>query len=170
MDFLELAKSRYSVRSFKATPVSDEEIMLILQAAQAAPTACNIQPQRIIAVKSAEGIEKFRKCTPCHFNAPLAFIVCHDTEKCWKRSYDGKSSGDIDASIVATHMMLEAYELNIGSTWVMYFIPEAVKTEFDLPDNIEPTAVLVMGYPSEECVPSKLHFDRKSKEEYTTFA
>jgi hypothetical protein len=39
--------------------------------------------------------------------------VCYDSELCWTRDFDGKESGDIDASIVATHMMLEAWELGI---------------------------------------------------------
>ena len=35
---------------------------------------------------------------------------------------DGKNSGDIDASIVATHMMLEIADLGLGSIWVMYWV------------------------------------------------
>ncbi len=100
-----------------------------------------------------------------HFNAPLALLVCFDKNECWKREYDGKSSGDIDASIVCTHMMLEAAELGVGSTWVMHYIPEAVKTEFELPDNLESVALLVMGYPAEDIKPSPLHFNKKAIEE-----
>ena len=42
-------------------------------------------------------------------------------------------------------MMMEATELGIGTTWIMYFVPEAIKIEFDLSDNIEPVAILIMG-------------------------
>ena len=161
MPFLDLAKARYSVRSFKPEPVAQEAIDRILEAGNAAPTACNKQPQKIIVVNSEEGLALLRKCTECHFNAPLAFIVCHDKSLCWNRHYDGKSSGDIDASIVATHMMLEAAELGVGSTWVMYFIPEAVRTEFELDENVEPTAILVMGYPSDDAKPSVTHSSKK---------
>ena len=165
MDFLELAKERYSVRSFEKRPVEDEKIEKIIEAGRVAPTACNNQPQRIICVKSEEGLEKLKKCTSCHFNAPLAFIIGYDKNEAWKRSFDGKSSGDIDASIVATHMMLEAWEEGIGSTWVMYFIPEAVNEEFGIGDDIEPTAILVMGYAGSGAKPAGLHFDKKNKEE-----
>ena len=161
MSFIDLAASRYSARSFEKTPVPDDKIALILEAGRLAPTACDNQPIGIIAVKSEEGLAKLRKCTECHFGAPLAFIVCCDKNVCWKRSFDGKQSGDIDASIVATHMMLEAADIGIGSTWVMYFIPDAVRTEFDLPENIDPVAILVMGYPAGDCVPSKRHTQRK---------
>ena len=163
MSFYELASERYSVRKFKDTPVPDEIVKKILKVGRLAPTACNKQPQQIIVLKSPEGLALLRKCTECHYNAPLAFIVCYDKDKAWKREYDGKCSGDVDASIVSTHMMFEAWENGIGSTWVMYFIPEAVKTEFGLPDNIVPVSVLVMGYPDAE--PSPRHFQRDDPDE-----
>lgn len=162
MDFLELAGARYSVRSFADKPVEQNVIDKLLQAALLAPTACNRQPQRILVINDGEGIQKFRKCTECHFNAPAAMLVCYDKNECWVRGYDGKNSGDIDASIVATHIMLAAADMGLGTTWVMHFIPEAVRCEFALPDNIEPTALLVMGYPAEDAGPSPLHTKSKS--------
>lgn len=169
MEFLELAKERFSVRKFKELSVPQEDIDKILEAGRVAPTACNNQPQKILVINSKEGIEKFKKCTECHFNAPLAFVVSYDKKQCWKRPYDGKTSGEIDASIVATHMMLEATELGIGSTWVMYFKPKAIKAEFAFPDDIEPVAVLVMGYPAEGAKPAGLHFKTKELAEMTTY-
>lgn len=167
MDFQELATKRYSARSFRQTPVSKTEIEKILMAGNAAPTAHNNQPQKIIVVQSSKGLETLKKCTECHYNAPLAFIICYDKDKCWKRSYDNKCSGEIDASIVATHMMLEAADLDIGSTWIMYFIPEAVRVEFELPDNIEPVVILIMGYT--DAKPSMEHSKRRNLEEYVSY-
>ncbi len=161
MEFSELIKSRFSVREFADRKVEREVIEKILKASQTAPTACNRQPQRIFVIESKEGLAKFRKCTRSHFYAPLAILVCFDRDECWKREYDGKSSGDIDASIVCTHMMLEASDLGVGSTWVMHYIPEAVKAEFELPDNLESVALLVMGYPKEGVTPSPLHYETK---------
>lgn len=161
MDFIELAENRFSVREFSDRKVERDVIEKILRAGQVAPTACNLQPQRILVLESEDALEKLRKCTKCHFHAPLAMLVCFDKGECWKRKYDGKSSGDIDASIVCTHMMLEAAQLGVGSTWVMYYIPEAVKVEFGLPNELESTALLVMGYPEEGVKPNPLHFDIK---------
>lgn len=169
MEYSELIQRRYSARSFAADPISEHDLHLILEAGRLAPTACNNQPQRILAVKSPEGMALLKKCTECHFNAPAALIVCYDKSACWKRPFDGHDSGDIDASIVTTQMMLEAANLGIGTTWVMYFIPEAVKTEFDLPDSWEPTAILVMGHPSEKCAPSGMHGSRKELRETVRF-
>lgn len=169
MDFLELAEKRYSVRKFEDRPVDPEQIDKILQAGHLAPTACNRQPQRILVVNSEEAVKKLRKCTECHFNAPAAMLVCYDKSECWVRNRDGKNSGEIDASIVATHMMLEAAELGIGTTWVMNFIPEAVRCEFELPDNIEPVALLVMGYPAEDVKPSPMHAKSRPAEELVVY-
>lgn len=169
MNFLKLAEDRFSVREFSDKKIESDVIEKILRAGQVAPTACNRQPQRIFVIESEEALEKFRKCTVCHFNAPLAFLICFDKDECWKREYDGKSSGDIDASIVCTHMMLEAAALGVGSTWVMHYIPEAVKVEFELPENLESTAILVMGYPKEGVSPSPLHLKNKAIEETVKF-
>ncbi len=161
MDFLELSESRFSVREFADKKVEREVTEKILRAGQLAPTACNFQPQRIFVIESQAALAKLGKCTKSHFHAPLAMLVCFDKNECWKREYDGKLSGDIDASIVCTHMMLEAAALGVGSTWVMHYIPEAVKKEFELADDLETTALLVMGYPKEGITPNPMHFKSK---------
>lgn len=157
MSFMKLAADRYSVRQFQDKAIEQDKIDSILKAGHLAPTACNRQPQRILVINSEEGISKLRKCTMSHFGAPAAMLICYDKDACWCREYDGKLSGDIDASIVTTHMMLEATMLGIGTTWVMHFIPEAVREEFALPDNFEPVALLVMGYPAESSRPFPAH-------------
>ena len=55
MDFQALAAQRYSLRKYSDRPVEDEKLQLILQAAQSAPTAHNLQPQRIFVLRSAPG-------------------------------------------------------------------------------------------------------------------
>lgn len=167
-NFLSLIENRYSVRKFEDRPVEKDALEKILKAGHLAPTACNNQPQKIYVIESNEALEKLYRCTECHFNTKTALIICYDREKCWKRSYDGKTSGDIDASIVTTHMMLEAASLGIGTTWVMYFIPEAVRVEFDLPVNIEPVAILTMGYPAKDAKPAPGHEKYRASEEIIT--
>lgn len=169
MDFLQLAKERYSVRKFKKQEVPQEIIDKILDAAMVAPTGCNNQPQRIIVVKSKEGLEKAYGCTRCHFEAPLIFIICYNKDECWYRPYDGKGCGVVDASIVTTHMMMEAWENGIGSCWVMHYRPEDVKKAFDLPDNIESVAMLVMGYADEDAVPAPGHLNTKNLEDIVKY-
>lgn len=167
--FLTLAKNRFSVREFSARKVEDEVIEQILTAGQVAPTACNRQPQRIFVLQSDDALARLRKCTMSHFNAPLALLVCYDKTECWQREYDGKPSGDIDASIVCTHMMLEAAQLGVGSTWVMHYIPEAVREEFALPEQLESTAILVMGYAKDGISPAPMHAKNKPLDETVRF-
>lgn len=165
MDFLTLAKQRYSVRRFSDRRIEEDKLEKILIAGQSAPTACNRQPQKVYVLESADALEKWRKCTPCHFGETLVLLTCTDKTENWKRDFDGKTSGDVDASIVMTHMMLEGWELGIGSTWVMYFIPEAVREEFGLPESLEPIGALFMGYPAEDVKPSPLHEKKKDLSE-----
>ena len=145
------------MRKYRQKKVPGELVEQILRAAELAPTGCNNQPQRIIVVESEEGLTRLRECTRCHFDAPLAFIIGYNKNECWKRPYDGKLSGDIDASIVTTHMMLEAAELGLGTCWVMHYRPEVLREKFGISEEIETTALLVAGYPAEESVPAAGH-------------
>jgi len=164
-DYKQLITDRYSVRKFTDETIDEQIIKKILEAGQLAPTACNRQPQRILVINSEEGLINLRKCTGSHFGATAALLVCYDKTECWKREYDGKTSGDIDASIVTTHMMLAAAALGIGTTWVMHFIPEAVIEEFQIPSSMEPVALLVMGHPARDAEPFPGHCQCKPLEE-----
>lgn len=145
MDFLTLAKKRYSVRAYTEQKVEKEKLDAILEAAHVAPTGGNCQPQHLIVVQSDEGLNKIGKAANI-YGAPLAIIVCSDTCKTWTRPFDGKKLTDIDASIITDHMMMEATELGLGSVWVCYFKPDVLKAEFKLPSNLEPVNILVIGY------------------------
>ena len=91
----------------------------------------------------------------------MAILICYDKNTSWKRSYDKKDHGDIDASIVCASMMFEAAELGLGTSWVCNFDPEAVKREFSLPGNIVPSSILPLGYPADDAKPAPLHEQRK---------
>ena len=172
MDFLNLAQERFSVRKFTDKPIEQEELNKILKAGHVAPTAKGLQPYRIVVVNNEEALEKLQKATKCHFDTKTAMLICYKAEECYQRPYDGKISGEIDASIVTTHMMLEAASLGIGSTWVMHFRPEVLRSEFEIPATLEPVAILVMGYPAEDAVPAPMHSQFRPMEElvsYNTF-
>ncbi len=158
MEYFDLIEKRFSVRNFSREKLSKEDTEKILKAGHLAPTGCNNQPQRIYVLESDEAIEKLKLCTKCHFNAPNAMLVCYNKDEVWRRKYDGKSCGVADACIVATHMMLAAADIGIGTTWVMHFDPTALVKEFEIPENIIPVALLVMGYPADDAAPLDMHF------------
>ena len=60
MDFEKICKERYSVRSYKSTPVEDEKIAKILEMVRLAPTAINNQPYEIFYAKTPSGLEKLK--------------------------------------------------------------------------------------------------------------
>lgn len=149
MNFLSIAKSRYSVRNYNGKKVEENKLNTILDAAHVAPTAANLQPVHLIVVQEEEGLSKIGKAANI-YNAPLAIIVCSDHSKAWTRPFDNKQTVDIDASIITDHMMLAASEQGLGTVWVCYFKPDIIKNEFNLPDNLEPINILVIGYSDEQ--------------------
>lgn len=161
MNFLDLAKDkRYSVRKFKDTPVEKEKIDLILEAGRVAPTACNYQPQRILIIENQDAHDKLKQCTSWYFGAPVVLMVCYDKTTVWKNKTNGTVGGDVDASIVTTHMMLQAAELGLGTTWVGAFNHQKARELFLIPDYIVPVALLPIGYPEDGTEPHPWHFKR----------
>ena len=159
MTFSELAASRWSVRSFQDTPIEDEKMQLILEAGRVAPTAKNNQPQRIYVAKSEEARQKLKSVCRCTWDAPVILVVCYDLERCYhSKLTPGYHSGEKDAAIVCTHMMLQAWELGIGSCWVGLFKADEVGEILGLPEHIRVMGLLPMGYPAADAKPLELHF------------
>ena len=159
MTFQELAHARYSVRAYRNDPIEEEKLNLILEAGRAAPTACNNQPQKIFIAKSEESRKKLASVCRCTFDAPVILVVCYDRDRNWKNKLQpGYESGETDAAIVCTHMMLQAFELGIGSCWVGYFNANTVAEVLGLPENLTVSALLPIGYPAENAQPKEMHF------------
>lgn len=161
MDFLELASSRFSARKFSSRMVEEDKLINILSAGRVAPTAKNNQPQQVYVLQSKDNLERINKVSPCIYGASTVLMVCSNTDICWSSEDKLYSSAEMDASIVCTHMMLEAKDLGIDSCWVLRFDRILAKELFNLPKNIEPFCLLPIGYSEENCEPNDRHFDRK---------
>jgi len=176
MELLKLMSDRYACRRYSEENIKEEDLNKILEAGRVAPTAHNEQPQRIYVVKSEEGKAKLMKDFKFDFKAPC-YLVCgyneedgYNEEEAWKNPLDNnKDSGEVDISIVMTHMMLMAEELGLGTCWIGFFDPLAVKKNLDIPENVKVVAVLSLGYHREDDRPSKLHTIRRSNEELVKF-
>ena len=166
-DFFDLASQRYSCRKFSDKPVEDEKIQKILEAGRLAPTAKNGQPQCIYVVNSAEMREKLKDASPCTFDAPVIFVMCGDVKDCWHDPYTGRPRAEMDVSIITTHMMLEAADLGLGSTWVCMANPHKLHTMLDMPEKHYPYCILPVGYPADDAEPSERHTLRKEVSEFT---
>lgn len=167
MEFEKVIRERFSVRKFKSDLVSDELINKILEAGNLAPTAKNNQPQKIYVVKSKEGLDKIDKASPCRYNAPVCLIVASDKNKAWSK--ENYSTYEMDACIVATHMMLEATNVGVDNIWIEMFDKDIIKQEFDLDANIEPICLIPLGYKTDDCEPSVMHNKRKNISEIVEY-
>lgn len=166
MTFLELAAARYSVRSYKATPVEEEKLAAVLEAGRLAPTAVNYQPQKVYIIRPGEVMQRLNEQCRFTFGAPLVLAVGYDKDRDWKnKRMPGYSSGETDAAIVTTHMMLAAWEQGLGSCWVGAADFDAVHAALGLPENVRLTALLPLGYAADNAVPGPLHAQSRPLEE-----
>ena len=169
MDFLSLAKQRCSVRKYKVDAVEKDKLDKILEAARIAPTAANIQSQRLLVINSNEGLKKLSRGVNYH-GAPLAIIVCGDHSNVFVRPFDKKDMVSVDATIVADHIVLEAEDLGLSSCWLTYFEPTVIRKEFHIPDHLEPVAIIALGYADTvKSSPERHSKDRKAVNDFVYY-
>ena len=164
MDFLDLAKERFSCRKFTEKQVEQEKIDKIIQAGILSPTAVNKQPFKIFEIRK-ENTDKLKKATPFTFDAPVFLAVGADNSNSYIRQFDNKNFAEIDATIVATHMMLEVHNLGLGTTWVGHFDEKILKSEFPQMSDYTIIAIFPIGYPASDVQASPMHYQYKPKEE-----
>ena len=162
MTFMELAAKRYSVRSFSDRPVEQEKLDELLKAGNLAPTAKNIQPQRIYVLQSPEALKKLSELSPCVYGAATVLLFAYDADEEWKNPMEeGVHAGVEDVSIVATHVMLRAAELGLDTCWCNYFANSEVEKAFGLPDNEKVVLFLDVGYAAPDAGPAPGHSAKK---------
>ena len=165
MEFIDLARNRYSERKFDSAPIENDILYKILEAGRLAPTACNNQPQRFYVLRSADALAKAAKLTYT-YHAPVVILVCYVNSEAWHNPRDGFCSGDMDASIAASSMMFEAEDLGVHSIWLRGFDAVNVQEAFELPAGTVPSLMLALGYPAEGAAPHKMHSEREPMEEF----
>ncbi len=167
MEFNEVIRKRTATRKFSDKKLAEVDIKKILEVGNLAPTAKNYQPQLIYVIVSKEGLEKIDKITPCRYNAQCCLLVCSDKNKAFH--INEFSTFEIDATIVATHMILEATDLNIDSTWIEAFDKNEVKEAFNLDESIDPVCIINLGYKTDDCPENSLHNQRKELNEIVKY-
>ena len=168
MTFKELAQKRYSVRSYSAEPVSDEQLNYILECARIAPSAVNFQPWHFYLARTEEALQKVRLTYPRSWfaTAPLVIVgcICHDQS--WHRPTDQKDHGDIDIAIATEHICLAAAEQGLGTCWVCNFDAQLCHQLLQLPDNEEAAVLIPLGHLAADAQPRPT--TRKPLEEIVT--
>ena len=169
MEFTEVVKGRYSCKKYSDRPLEKEKLDAILEAGRVAPTAKNLQEQKVYVVQSAEMLAKIDGVTPCRYGAPTVLIVAFDKNNVFTYPGGMRDSGIEDATIVATHMMLAAAEAGLDSCWLNYFDPDKAAEALKLPEDETLVMFLDVGYGADGVRPLPNHEKTKSLDELVTY-
>ena len=169
MEFKEVIKSRYSCKKYSDRQVEPEKLTAILEAGRLAPTAKNLQEQRVYVVQSPEILAKIDAVTPCRYGAPTVLVVAFDKKNVFIYPGGKRDSGVEDASIVATHMMLAAADEGVDSCWLNFLDPDKMAEALGLPENEEVLMVLDLGYAADGAGPLANHANRKAISETVVY-
>lgn len=169
MEFTDVVKNRYSCKKYSDRPVAPEALTEILKAGRLAPTAKNLQEQRIYVVQSPKGLAKIDGVTPCRYGAPTCLVVAFDKNRVFTYPGEKRNSGIEDATIVATHLVLAAANAGLDSCWINFFDPDKLAAALGLPENEEILMLLDLGYAAEGAAPLANHHSRKPLEETVTY-
>jgi len=141
---------RRSVRQFSTTKVEEVKIIKLLKAAMQAPSAVNQQPWQFIVVEDRQRIEELALCSKYSKfarEAPLLIVVLTKVKDLISENYIQQ-----DLGACCQNLMLEAVELDLGSTW-MGIYPDKERMDFIIESlNIDrnealPFALIAVGYP-----------------------
>jgi nitroreductase len=150
MDFYQVVATRRSIRKYKQTPVEEEKLNKILEAARIAPSAANKQPWHFIVIKDDKIKRSLKEAygREWFYTAPVIICACGEPEKGWVRC-DGKDYTDVDVTIAFEHLVLAAVAEGLGTCWVGAFDPDKARKILGLPEGIEPLAFTPLGYSDE---------------------
>jgi nitroreductase len=152
MNFIELATRRSSIRDFERKPVEKEKLLYILEAARMAPSAVNFQPWKFIVITKPELLESVQSVYHRQWltTAPVIIIALGNHQKGWRRKSDDKDFTEIDVAIAIDHLTLAATEQGLGTCWICNFDVEKCNQLLNIPDHLEPIALIPVGYPVQQ--------------------
>lgn len=150
MIFAELVQKRLSVRDYTTQPIEEQKVAHILEMARLAPSAVNFQPWRFVVITSERGRKAVFDSYPREWvkPVPLFILVCGNRNESWKRKSDNKDHLDIDLGIVIEHICLAATEEELGSCIICNFDTPLCRRAFNIPEYMEPAAIISIGYPA----------------------
>ena len=168
MDILETIFTRRSIRKYTGTLVSEDDLKTILKAGFCAPSAMNLQPRHFVVLKDSgilKGITEIHPYAKMLTQAGCGILVCGDKTK---QPEVGYIVEDCSASI--QNMLLAAYGLGLGAVWCGIYPREervrAIAELLNLPENIVPVGLVVVGHKDENKEPNdryddtKVHYDK----------
>ena len=170
-DFLELSKSRRSIRGYKDQDVSKEQLMKLIEAAQSAPSAGNCQPWHFYVVKDKK-LQAEMKAGAYNqdfiLSASACIVVCTDSKRSEGRYGErGKNLYVIqDTAAAILNILLCAKDMGLGTCWVGAFDEAKIADVLKLPEDFRPVGIIPVGYPANDSYPPQ---NRRPIEEIVTF-
>ena len=151
MNVFDAIRTRRSIRKYLNKPVEREKLSKILEAARLSPSAANRQPWRFIVVTDQKIKEELRAAydEDWFVSAPVIIVGCALPSEAWVRS-DGEEYWKVDLAIAMQNLILEAWELGLGTCWIGAFREDEVKRILGIPDEARVVALAPLGYPAEE--------------------
>ncbi len=155
--------ARRSIRKYKSKPVERDKVEKLLAAAMAAPSAGNGQPWHFVVIDERDTLNRiteFHQYSQMLKEAPLAVVVCGDTGN---ERYSGFWVQDCAAA--TQNILLEAYELGLGTVWLGVYPNEShisnMRNLLNLPEEVFPLAIVAVGYPDEQKEPADRYTSEK---------
>ncbi|MBA7530584.1 5,6-dimethylbenzimidazole synthase [subsurface metagenome] len=157
MALLDLIRQRKSVRDFLDRPVEREKIMMCLEAARLAPSACNSQPWKFIVVDDRQLKNKLCRAAFSGIysinsfckKAPVIVVIVSEKSKFLARiggMFRGTKYYLIDIGIAVEHFVLQAEDLGLGTCWIGWFNEGAVKSILNVPQHKKIDILIALGY------------------------
>lgn len=140
MDVFEAVRTLLAVRQFKETPIPDEIVHEIVEAAHLTASSMNGQPWHFIVVRDKETLGKLGAAAPTGRyieQAPLAIAV----------AITDSPFGVSDASRAIQSMTLTAWSHGVGSNWVGFHRLDAAKPILGIPETLDLLSIVPFGYP-----------------------
>lgn len=154
MDLMQGLLTRRSVRKYTDKKIEKSIMEEIIRVAQYSPSAHDKRPWEFLVIEDKEVLKEFRRLQRASLfaeNAAAVVLVCVDKDRTLSREKEGWSYEDIDGSSATMNLLLAAHAKGIGACWCgcspMSKPVADVAEKFNLPENIKPFSIVVMGYP-----------------------
>jgi nitroreductase len=150
MDVFTAISQRCSVRAYKATDVEEDKLRKVLEAARHSPSASNRQDWKFIIVRNKETRKKLAKAAfgqSFIAEAPIVIVACGMEPRAMLAC--GQPMHTVDVSIACAYMILQAYELGLGTCWIGAFKEDEAKKILSIPEHVRVVAMTPLGYPNQ---------------------
>ena len=149
-DLFDVLKRRRACRNFAAKEIPDEVMKKIVYAGHRAPTGGNIPYRFFVVVKDPVQLRLLKAAAPGYFGESNAVIVvCTDL-----RVDGGVAKIDVDqtslydAGAAAENIVLAAYALGLGASFIKSYSETAVSRILHLPQGCRTELIVSLGYPA----------------------